>query len=119
MSVAPATIEKRLVELSKVLDDAHNEAAEAEKAYYDAKSQYEIGIAKARMTVGQRYANRGVKVTVQEREDEALLMTDQLLTAYYNADALVRAARANLQRVRTQVDIARSVSASVRSSLEL
>ena len=119
MTVTPQTVEKRLVDLSKELDEAHIGAEEAEKAYYEAKANYEIGIAKARMTVGQRHANRGIKCTVQEREDEATILTDSLLLAYYTAEAVVKAARGNLQRVRTQVDIARSVSASVRSSLEM
>jgi hypothetical protein len=35
------------------------------------------------------------------------------------AEAVVRAARSNASRIRTQVDIARSVGTSVRTSMEL
>ena len=35
------------------------------------------------------------------------------------AEAIVRAARSNASRIRTQVDIARSVGTSVRTSMEL
>jgi hypothetical protein len=36
-----------------------------------------------------------------------------------SAEATVKAARANAQRIRTQVDIARSIGTSVRASLEM
>ena len=35
------------------------------------------------------------------------------------AEALVRASRANAQRIRTQVDIARSIGTSVRTSMDI
>jgi hypothetical protein len=117
--VTPAQVERRLVQLSKDLDDAQTWLQQAEEAYADGKSAYEIGIAQARMTVAARYAERGVKATVQEKEDEALLTCSDLLTTMNLSDATVRSARSNVQRVRTQVDITRSLAASVRSSLEM
>jgi hypothetical protein len=117
--VTPEIVEKRLVTLSRELDAAHNESVLAESAYFDAKAAYEIGIASARMKVGAKFADMGVKVTVQEREDEALLATADLLKAYYRADALQRASKANVQRIRTQTDIARTIAASVRTSMDL
>jgi hypothetical protein len=35
------------------------------------------------------------------------------------SEAVVKATRANMQRIKTQIDIARSVGTSVRSSMEI
>jgi hypothetical protein len=118
-AITPAEIEQRLKYLSKEVDSAQTDANDAEHQYYTAKAGYEIGIAQARMQVASKYAERGVKATVQDKEDEALLGTSDLMVALYTAEAVVRAARGNVQRLRTQVDISRTVSASVRSSMEL
>lgn len=117
--VRPDQIERRLIDLSKELDEASRSCEAAEYAFFTAKGDYEIGVARARIGIGRKHADAGVKVTVQEREDEATLQTADLLTALYTAEAQVRAARANVGRVKTQVDLARSVSVSVRSSMEV
>ena len=117
--VTPASVEARLVALSKQLDEAHGELVDAERSFFDAKGDYEIAIAAARMREGARAADKGVKVTVQEREDAALLATAEQLKRLYVAEAVVRASRANVARLRTQVDIARSVGTSVRTAMDL
>lgn len=120
MTVAtPQQIEARLVQLGKELDDAHDALVQAEQGYYDAKAGYEVGIARSRLQVGERYAAKGIKVTVQEREDEALMAVADQLRALYSAEAIVRAVRANVTRIKTHIDIARSVGTSVRASMEL
>ena len=117
--VHPAVVERRLVDLSKEVDEAHDEAVAAERTYFAAKGAYEVGVAKARLAVGREAARLGNKITVQEREDEATVRTEDLLAALYTAEAVVKAARANVQRLRVQVDLTRSVSANVRSALDL
>lgn len=117
--VTPAQIERRMISLGRELDDAHQELVAAEQRYFDAKGMYEIAVAKARLDVGKRYADRGVKATIQDREDEAMMMVQDHLLALYNTEAVVKAARANVTRLRTQIDIARSVSANVRQTLEV
>lgn len=117
--VTPEQVEWRLVELGKELDTAHHELVACEHAYYKAKSEYEVGVARVRLAIGRSYAERGVKVTVQEREDEALIQVADLLTAWHTSEAMVRAARANIARVRTHIDIARSVGTSVRAALDI
>ena len=117
--VTPQQVERRLIQLAKELDAAHQENVAAEKQYFDAKANYEIKIAKARLQVGQRYAERGVKATVQDREDEALMVAQEDLMALYNAEAEVKAVRANVARIRSQIDITRSISANVRNSMEV
>lgn len=117
--VRPDQVERRLIDLSRELDEASRSCEAAEFAYFTAKGAYEVGVARARITIGRRHADVGVKVTVQEREDEATLETADLLSALYTAEATVRAARANVGRIKTQVDLARSVSVSVRASMEV
>lgn len=117
--ITPMAVESRLRELGRELDAAHDDLVEAERTYFFAKGEYEVGIAAARINEGARAANRGVKATVQEKEDAALLATADLLKRLYTAEAVVRAARANTARLRVQIDIARSVGTSVRASMDL
>jgi len=49
----------------------------------------------------------------------ALVSAEDLHLQMSIAEAMVRAARSNAARIRTQVDIARSVGTSVRTSMEL
>lgn len=117
--VTPVDVEKRLRHLGRELDAAHEELDACEMAYASAKSAFEIGVAAHRMDVRQRALERGSKVTVQEIEDQALLAVRVEYTTLNAAEARVRAARANNVRVRTQIDIARSVGTSVRASMEV
>lgn len=117
--ITPAQVEQKLVQLSREYDEAHAQLENAEMQYADAKSMYEIDIARARMAIGQRALEAGRKVTVQEKEDEALIQCAYVYTAHNTAEALVRAARANATRLRTQIDIARSVGTAVRAALDL
>lgn len=111
--VSPSSVEKRLVQLSKELDEAHTDLVRAESDYFNAKADLEIVLARTRMELGI------VKMTVQEKEDRALLKCKDQHYRLAAAEAVVRAARANSARLRTQVDIARSVGTSVRSALDL
>jgi hypothetical protein len=56
---------------------------------------------------------------VQERDDLALLDNESLHTQIGFAEAAVKAARANAMRIKTQVEIARSIGTSVRTSMEI
>ena len=117
-TVTPMQVERRLIELGKELDDSQTELARAEHQYMNAKSVWEIDSARCRMAVRQRATDAGNKVTVGEVDDETILRCQDQLTAYYNSEAVVKAARANSQRIRTQIEIARSIGASVRTSME-
>ena len=118
-TVTPMQVEARLRELGAELDEAHKGLVAAEEQYFRAKAEYESAVAAARLRVGQRFADKGTKGTVQEREDLATIETTDLMKAWYAAEAVVRAARANTRRVQVQIEIARSVGTSVRSSMEL
>jgi hypothetical protein len=113
--LTPAQIERRLYELSKEIDLAHAGHVEMEQVYHSTKATLEIGMAKSRM----KNSHPDMKMTVGQREDQALIENETLYTALAIAEATVKAERANSNRLRTQVDIARSVSVSIRASLEM
>ena len=117
--VTPAQIEARLYALSKEIDDCHAELVEAEASYNRIKSNYEIAMAKSRMTYASKTSATGKNYTVQERDDLALLDNEGLHMQIGFAEASVKAARANASRIKIQVEIARSIGTSVRTSLDL
>jgi hypothetical protein len=117
--VTPAQIEARLKSLSKEIDDAHDDLVIAERNYHGLKAEYEVAMAKSRMEYASKSAPNGKNYTVQERDDLAVLDNAE---KHYNiaiSEAQVKAARANANRIKTQVEIARSIGTSVRTSLDL
>jgi hypothetical protein len=76
-------------------------------------------MAKSRMNYASRTSATGKNYTVQERDDLALLDNESLHTQIGFAEAAVKAARANATRIKTQVEIARSIGTSVRTSMDL
>lgn len=117
--ITPAQVEQKLVQLSREYDEAHEELENAEMEYARTKSDYELTIARARLRIGQLALESGQKLTVQEKDDRALVQSAEAFTAHNIAEALVKSARANATRLRTQIDIARSVGTAVRAALEL
>lgn len=117
--ITPAQVEQKLIQLSREYDEAHAQLETAEMRYAQAKSDYEIRIARARMMINQRALESGRKVTVSEKDDEALIECADLFTQHNIAEAMVRAARANATRLRTQIDITRSVGTAVRAAMDL
>jgi hypothetical protein len=115
MPISPMQIEKRLADLSREIEEAHKELIAAEQTYHVSKASLEIAMARARMSV----SHPDIKLTSVQREDEALIQNSEAHMQLAIAEAQVKAARANNNRIRTQVDIARSISVSVRSSMEL
>lgn len=117
--VTPQQIENRLYQLSKEVDTAHGDLVECEAKYHLAVAQYEIGLAKARLDLAGRSSPTGRNYTVGEREDLALIANQEQHLVIAVEEAKVKAARANVQRLQTQVKIAQSMSASVRASMEI
>ena len=115
MTITPEKVENRLYELSKEIDSAHDELVAAEKKYHTDKAVFEIAIARARIHIGMN----NQKLRVGDVADKALLEVEKEWVDLQTAEALVKAARGNAARVRTQVDIARSIGTSVRASMEV
>jgi hypothetical protein len=112
--ILPTNIETRLLQLSDELDSAQADMLGAEEDYYLKKADLEISLAKARLHL----IDGTVKSTVVEREDRATVACKAKIESLAVAEVMVRAARSNMMRLRTQIDIARSLGASVRSSME-
>lgn len=115
MSITPARIESRLLELSKEIDESHESLVTAENEYNLAKASLEINMAKSRM----KNSHPDLKMTAVMREDQAIIDNEANHLRLAQAEAIVKATRANVQRIRTQVDIARSIAVSVRTSMEM
>lgn len=117
--VTPQQIESRLYALSKEVDEAHEGLVACESAFHAGTAQYEVAMAKSRIALAGKSSPGGRNFTVGEREDMAIIENEAKHYELAVVEAQVKAARANVQRLKTQVEIARSMSASVRSSMEL
>ena len=117
--VTPQQVERRLLDLGSQMDEAHKMLIEAEANDAAAQAAWRVNSAKARMEIRAKAATEGRKMTVTEIDDEALLMCEKEVTAQITCESLLRAARSNVSRVKTQVDIARSIGTSVRVSMDL
>lgn len=117
--VTPAQIEKRLYDLSKEVDQAHDALVACESDFHNRTAEYEVAMAKSRMALAGKSSPGGRNFTVGEREDMAVIENEAAHYALAIVEAQVKAARANVNRLKTQVEIARSMSASVRSSMDL
>jgi multidrug efflux pump subunit AcrA (membrane-fusion protein) len=117
--VTPQQIESRLYALSKEVDEAHQGLVDTEREFHELTAYYEVDMARSRILLASKSSPTGKNYTVGEREDMALVENAETHFKIATIEAQVKAARANVQRLKTQVEIARSMSASVRSSMEL
>lgn len=115
MAVTPEQVEKRLMELSKEVDEAHEKLRDADANLVEKEYQFKKKMAESRV----RLSHSDNKMRVQEIDDRALMMNDTEYFEYLTAQHIVRAAKSNSDRVDTQVQIAQSVGASVRASLTI
>ena len=116
--LTPMAVERRLRELTTELAEATKQYVEAEHTYAKAKPAYEIVAARWRMSIRKNAAENGVRITIQEVEDEALLRCATEYTELYAAEATIKALKANIQRINAQIDVGRSLGVSVRKSME-
>jgi hypothetical protein len=117
--VTPAQVEQKMIQLSKEIDIAQVQLESAETNYNDVKAKYELGLAKARIRMASEKNANGKPMTATEKDDFALVENEDLHLLLASAEAVVRASRANASRLKTQVDLARSIGSSVRASLDL
>ena len=117
--ITPAMVEQKLRGLSREVDEAHKVLVEVETVYHVVKADYEIAMAKSRMTLASKSSPTGKNYTVGEREDLALIENEELHRNLAVTQAKVLASRGNTNRLKMQVDIARSVGTSVRTSMDL
>lgn len=115
----PGTVERQLIKLSKELDEAHESVVRAEHLYAQTKSEYEIKVAESRIKLAGLSRPDGKNYSVQERDDLALIENKDLHRELGTADALVKAMRANAARIKTQIDLARSVGTLVKAGFDV
>ena len=111
----PIEVEKRLIALSKEIDEAHIDLVEAENEFHIATAEHELRMAKSRI----KNSHPDLKMTAPVREAQALVENEITHKRVALAEAQVKASRANAARLRVQVDITRSVSSSIKASMEL
>lgn len=109
--VTPFQIEQRLMDLSGLIDTAHDDLRTAEEEFHAAKSEFEITYARAFIGADEKNAEACKHRAVLDTRDEKVRLA--------KAEAIVRAARANVNRLEQQVDITRSVGRLVTSSMNL
>lgn len=117
--ILPAHVDRRLIQLSKELDAATTWLMDAEEGFMAAKTAHDLAAATSRMKIKQRLIENGEKPTVQEIDDRSLIAIRAELTELNACEGIVKAARANSARLRVQIDIARSVGASVRAAMDV
>jgi hypothetical protein len=117
--ITPAQVEQRLLQLSGLLDKAQEQLNSAEEQYTSIKAQFEIAMAKSRIGLATEVGANNKLLTATEKEDKALIANENLHLLISSAEILVKASRANVANLKTQVDIARSIGSSVRSALEI
>lgn len=116
--ITPAQVEQRLMQLSGLLEKAQAQLNSAEEQYTTAKAEYEVALAKSRVALATEVGANNKLLTATEKEDKALIANESKHLILASTEVLVKAARANVAHLKTQVDIARSIGSSVRSSLE-
>ena len=116
--ITPARVERRLLDLSREYDEAHQSLHDAEMGYMKAKTAYEVAYAKTRMQARREASQAGIKLSIPEIDDIATIDCEGEYDAINIAEAIVKSERANSIRLRTQIDIARSVGTIVRAALE-
>ena len=117
--VTPAEVEAKLISQSRELQEAHDKLEAAEISYGQSKPEWDLQSAKTRLAVRARANESGRKMTVQEIDDEALIRCELEYIAFCSADAMVRVARANVSRIKVQIDITRSVGTAVRAAMDI
>ncbi len=117
--LTPQRIENRLRTLDMALEDATAELIEAEADIAKTTADLEVALSRRRMKERTRALEAGSKITVGEIEDLALIGCSDQFMSKSMADARVRAARARVKQVITQIEIARSLGTSVRTSMDI
>jgi hypothetical protein len=112
--ITPVDVEVKLHSHSETLDEVYSELKDAEYQYYTTKAAMEIGMATAFLEI-----DLSKKVTVAEKDALVREQCADLIRDHAIANALVNAARKNFERIKVQIEITRSQSSIIRTSLEM
>lgn len=115
ITITPDMIERRFIYLARLEDEAFDELKTAEINFQSTTASYELAMAESRISLSDKSKPNGKNYTVDEREDNALIDNKGLYIAQSIAEALVKAARANIKRIEVQVGINQSTGTNIRS----
>lgn len=113
--LTPYDVERRLIALSAKLEQATNHLIEMEELYSAENSAYELACARNRLAL----AGGAEKLTVQEKEARTLIECEEERIRRDYADAQLKAAKAVLKQIYTDIDVWRSVGSSVRAAVDI
>ena len=100
----------RLMELSRALDTQTGEAEKLDRAAVDAKHAYEIAFSRAFLS------STG---SMDQRKHHAVIATEVEKLDSEIADQVLRACRARIATLKTQIETGRSLSAALRAEISL
>ena len=109
--ITPLKVQERLFNLSHQIDENYKDLVQDETDYHRIKSQYEIAMARSRIKLSDG------KHTAQGREDLALLENEDLHFELATMEAKIKATRGLTNKLKTQVEITRSISASIANEM--
>lgn len=115
----PARVEKNLMDLYFESDRLTQEIKKADSAWVEKDHLAKVAAAQSRLEIKARAIELGVKLTVQEIEDQSFIRVRDQLLAAATAESELRVIRAQIRSNENKVGIMRSVGTSVRSSIEL
>jgi hypothetical protein len=115
INITPEMIERRFIYLARLGDEAFEELRSAEMNYQSTTAAYELAMAESRIMLSNISKPNGKNYTVDEREDNALIDNKEKYLAHSIAEAIVKAARANVKRIEMQVGINQSTGTNIRT----
>lgn len=116
--VTPVEIEHRMLKLMQSNATAYQMLRDAETEY--ARLKTPLGLARARARFeAKRKATEGEKWNEGDREAYVLQQTEQLQLEWDLAELKVKAAKSMVAQVSNEMELIRSLSASVRNSMNL
>jgi len=111
--ITPSQAESRLFNLSLDIQKATKTLVDCSMEYHTKDAELTIALAKSRV----KSSHSDMKMTVAMRTDNALIENEHLFLAVALAEAKNKAAVAVVNEIKVQVDIARSISASIRNEM--
>jgi len=115
-ALTPVQIESELRAKYHELDDAQQMLNLARAQYDTAKPTHVGAHAKARTQIKMDARIKGDKLTVQDLDDLTVIATLDEYQALIVAEGMVAAAKGNVTKCLAQIDILRSLGASVREA---
>lgn len=115
----PAEIELHIIRVTDELDEKTNLLAQQETLAAEAQDAADLALAQARIRIGDDAAYKGVKLTVQEKQDAALVECAPLVSKASVEQAKLQGFKAQVRTLMVQADAWRTISASTRSSMNL